>query len=199
MFALDLDGVLADSLTEATRLVCKALDIDRHSLLPHENYDDLAGGYPEELRKKARTLYGKVYRGCEAYAAALPIPCARFGVERLARMGLLSGYITRRPLISHDVSQAWLIEHDFPNAPLITVAREGSKGQAMSRLGATVLIEDSLSEARKVREEGFSAILIKQPYNAEGVELLSGDWDMWETLFFHLERSLDVRARALAH
>ena len=193
MFAVDLDGVLADSLTQATRLVCEALGIAPTSLAEHRAYDDLALAYPEELREQAAALYRQVYDGNLAYAAAMPLPNARSTVTRLARMGLLSGYITRRPADSHEVSQRWLKTHGFPDAPVLTISRKGSKGEAMVELGASVLIEDSLSEARAVRSEGFGAVLIKQPYNAEGIELLSGSWDAWEAMFFRLELHLASR------
>lgn len=166
MFACDLDGVCANTVPALFARVSAELGCSQPALDSLKDYR-VEQAFPEEYRERAKAAIREIYAGSEVYAEGLPFPGAAETLNWFARRGLLKAYITRRPAISQRISETWLEAHGFPKLPVIGVGEKATKSEAMTRVGARILIEDSLSEVLEVEGAGLNAVLLDRSYNRE--------------------------------
>jgi len=78
----------------------------------------------------------------------------------------VAAYITARP-IATEVSERWLSENGFPDAPVITVGQDGDKVSAINELDLDVFADDGWHNFYKIEQSGAVDVnfLVDRPHN----------------------------------
>ncbi|HSW61950.1 MAG TPA: hypothetical protein VLH56_01315 [Dissulfurispiraceae bacterium] len=192
MFAIDIDGVIANSLEPVLLHVCRTLGVPIEQLAPLTTWD-VAACFPEERRPEAEKLIRRAYAHNEGqiYTLARPIPGALDAALWLHQRQLLKAYITSRPDTLKAVTSDWLEREGFPQAP---VYHTTNKAGAMAEARALVMVEDSPEEIKALREAAASIIIFDAPYNRDLPGVRISDWSSFMWLLAALP--LDYRHRA---
>jgi len=168
-FALDIDGVLAD-----TEMPLKEKIQERHGLAP-DSYEH-SGMYhnmyqfkdDQDLEAAVReTIDYYFHFDPEGYVykhAGVMVDNAFVAKENQEN---LVGYITRRPEMFRPMTQYWLDLHGMPKRPLYHIERGTCKTDMMKELGAEVIVEDSPTEISSCLSNGVRVIVINHNYNKE--------------------------------
>ena len=165
MIALDIDGVLADTLSSMTAEVASRFDVaqgrvtrlgDWTSALGIEGRPDLQPSVDAYMQEAWRSNEA-VYSGAPALQGAL-----RMALELHLR-GVLSGYVTRRNARLADVTARWLRREGMPQLPVIHA--QATKAEECRKLGASVIVEDSPHEIEALTRAGIEVIMPVYPYN----------------------------------
>jgi len=168
MIAFDVDGVLADSIHGFDRWAARRFGVATASLGPFDDYENPESRWPEPHRLELERLYHEVYHdGAHGvYDASEPVDGALDAVTRLQRAGLAAGYVTRRRSALGVLTRAWLTRHGFPDLPLRHADGATPKAPLVRSIGATVMVEDSPTEALAIAADGVHVLLRHEPYNA---------------------------------
>lgn len=168
MIAFDVDGVLADSIHGFDRWAARRFGVETAALGPFDDYENPEGRWPEPHRLALGRLYHEVYHdGAHGvYGASEPIEGALDAVTRLHRAGIAAGYVTRRRSALGALTRAWLTRHGFPELPLRHADGDTPKAPLVRSIGATLMVEDSPSEALAIAADGVRVLLRHEPYNA---------------------------------
>lgn len=178
IYAFDIDGTLCHTREQHRREIEAELGV-----ILHEGGDYDTWGFHHDsdevmafLREKALALWKR------PRVFANGTPAGGEVLRTLAERGQLAGYVTRRDPTLYADTLKWLYRVGFPlshsgwtsllrNPPISRheqlhhMAGDESKAQAARALGATTLVEDSPSEARRAAEDGLSVVVLRQPYN----------------------------------
>lgn len=79
-------------------------------------------------------------------------------------------YLTHRPC-STETTQRWLLRHNFPNAPVVTVEDAEGKGEAIGRIAEEAgerpitVVDDRFANFRVLNNEGYHCLLYDRPHN----------------------------------
>lgn len=166
-FALDIDGVLAD-----TEMALKEKIQERHGITP-DSYEH-SGMYHNMYQfKDDQDLEAAVRETIDYYFHFDPegyvykhagVMVENAFVAKWRHRDLVA-YITRRPEMFRQVTQNWLDRHGLPKRPLIHVERGTCKSTKMKELGVDIIVEDSPYEINSCVAGGAKVIIIEHPYN----------------------------------
>jgi hypothetical protein len=83
----------------------------------------------------------------------------------------VAAYITNRSVPS-PLSQMWLLDHNFPNAPVTSLGHDVSKMGAAEAENLDLFVDDKPEIVRNMNEHGIPCLLMNRPHNwdAEGLE-----------------------------
>ncbi len=192
MFALDIDGVIANSQDACLLHVCRTLGVGVERLTPCTTWN-IADCFPEEERPAAASLIRRAYTHNEGqiYTLARQIPGALDAALFLHQRELLKAYITSRPEAVRSITSDWLSREGFP---LVPVYHTENKAGAMTKARALVLIEDNPLAILALREASANVIIFDAPYNRELPGIRISDWPAFVRLLAALP--LDYRHRA---
>lgn len=178
LIGIDIDNVIASIESTLRRLLaqrygCAENELQQTSLyrypfLPAELIG--SGGDPHTHAATCQA-YANIWDSPELITEVSPTPQAPELMHQLSDLGLLAGYITRRPEKFSVPSRAWLRTCNFPAAPLRHAYDDARGRQCKSshlhQLGAGVLIDDHPAEIESVIASGIHGILLSAPHNRD--------------------------------
>lgn len=166
--ALDLDGVVVDSITTATRRLLEAFGIPEEKDLSHvHTYDIVSSVLPEELWEEGRARLREIFEDPDTYFSSSPFPGAVEFSHKLEENFEFVGYITLRPEPIARETKRWLREMGFPKHENVFSPRGRDKGELMSLLGVWWILEDDPEQVKRVLKRGLKGVLLDRPYNRE--------------------------------
>jgi 5'(3')-deoxyribonucleotidase len=150
---VDLDDVLGDLIGALIALYAREDGVN----LPRDAVTDWNVFPPH--------IHGKMIES--GYASVRPIPGAREFLDALQRAGHEIWIITYRSPKVETSTRDWLDRH-FPNLVQGLACTGGGKVEACRRLQVGLLVDDSRTQAPRVREAlGIPGILITTPMNRD--------------------------------
>ena len=168
--ALDLDGVLVDSVTLATRRLLESFGLNGpgEGIIEHiKTYDIVSSLLPEELWEEGKRELRKIFQDPEVYLSSPPFEGAVEFSNKIEENFDFVGYITLRPEGVIRDTQRWLREWGFPKPENVFVPRGRDKGELMSLLGVWWILEDDPEQVKGVLKRGLKGVLLDRPYNRE--------------------------------
>jgi uncharacterized HAD superfamily protein len=194
MFAVDIDGVLANS----DPWIVRALEERLGRPLSRDPSVYEAMGIraliPEEERPAFERAWREVLVDPEVYTRALPYPGALEALLWLHHHRLLRGYVTARPPEVMKATEAWLTEWGFPPVPL--VQDRGNRVEAMRLMRAEILVDDHPEKALRVALAGYPVFLMDHAYNRDTRHVGIFRFYSWEGFLDLLKvLPLDTRVR----
>jgi len=176
--ALDIDGVLADTMQIVSEKVVNNFGINPEELKP--------GDYTNVYRLDNSLLQDEVNKFViglfmedeEVYRRAEEINGAWLGSHILKPVA----YITRRPEDNGigEATKLWLEASGFYKAPVYFIPRGACKSIKAHELGVDVLIEDSPHEITSCRDNGLRTLIMRYDYNDEVItpnSEVAHNWD----------------------
>lgn len=174
MLAFDIDNTIADTCQGVRDLLALHLGMSERDIVdtPSYRYPALPPGMDVHApSSQVKAFYAGIWHHPRLLSDMPAIRGAPELLREIARAGMLSGYVTRRPPQQYNATQRWLARHQFPHGTLLHALHpEGSpaacKSLSMLLLGARVLIDDHAEEVRTVMDSGLGgAVLLTRPYN----------------------------------
>lgn len=181
--SLDIDGVIADTETALKSMIERDLGIPAKELNHSGVYNNMYQFDDSELEETVRNYINKAYGEDEVYAESSIISGARYFARELHNRDSFAAYITRRPGNVRHTTALWLLKNNMPMPKrnyLFHVPRGSCKGEVMSSLSSTVIVEDSPSEATSLVSRGHRVLMPNRPWNRNFEHYLVSKFDGWQ-------------------
>lgn len=170
MFAIDLDGTVADTYTALRGRLAALVPHLRDGAPPIRDLTDFGAGLPSQVAASVREVARLELHASgdgSVYGLAAPVPGATDAVRFLQLRGLLAAFVTHRPETTSGVTQAWLRAHGLNRTPVVYVPREHGKHGTLRSLRVTMMVEDDPAEAHRLAEHGTPVLLLDATYNGD--------------------------------
>lgn len=160
MFALDIDGVLADTFTQVMDEVSIWFDTPAQ---PHlvTGYDGLHlawPGYEEKALYRIKALFENPW----FYHRIRPHDRAAWITWQLKETNRLAMFVTSRPKSAYESTYNWLAVWGFPDVPLVFT---GLRAKHHCLFPGDTLVDDNPKTVRQCLEAGKQALLFLTRYN----------------------------------
>ena len=173
---VDIDGVLADSLT----LWVNELNtyFNKNKLFEEIHLYDLAQTF--ELEHDQIMGFVKE-KGQYMMSSPCPIPNAAHYLEKIKEEHYVA-IVTARQEMYREVTEAWLGRHGMSYDDLFMIGTH-QKQETCLRQGLQVMIEDTLEVGADLSAAGIPVLLLDAPYNRRALPKLVTRLYNWEEIY----------------